>query len=237
MAEKSLLRGIFVAVVCTLCLVSAHNYSFGDMALADELKRQKPKHAFKVVERKMLNRALVLSVTTSKPLHELSQDDMREIAAYLVEQNSGHYMVRVFFYNPGEQPGNGYALTRFEWTKEQGLKMSYDRSRKPKKDLDSKLETPKYVILDSVTTIGGKFYADVLISSFSRQTPVSERRKAAKRIAKKEGFHHVSFYSTREAYKANMSASYLREHPDALEKGFLGSLENGRFSPGEETYP
>ena len=237
MVKKWLLRVLVVAALCTLYIASAFHYLAGDMALADELERQKPKHDFKVVERKMLNRALVLSVATSKPLHELSQDDMREIAAYIVEKNSGHYMVRVFFYNPGKGPGNGYALSRFEWTKKQGLMMSYDRSQKPKKDPSSKLETPKYVILDTMTAIGNKFYADVLISSFSPQTPVSERRKAAERIAKKEGFHHVSIYSTREAYKANMSASYLKDHPDALRNGFLGSLENGKFTPGEKTFP
>ena len=44
-------------------------------------------------------------------------------------------------------------------------------------------------------------------------------------------------YSTRDAYEANMSASYLRSHPNALRVGFLGTLDAGSFTPGERTFP
>lgn len=200
-------------------------------------KAQKPRELkYEIIERKMLNQALILSVSTSERLEELSQNDLREIAASLVEQNSHHYMVRVFFYNPGEIPMKDAAPCRFEWTKQQGLVLSYDRSRKPQKKPELKQSLPKYTVLDTVTLINGQFYADVLIPSFSRRTPVGKREKVGRQIAETEGFDQVIFYSTKEAYKANYSSSYATSHPNALRTGFLGSLKDGKFTSGEELY-
>jgi len=88
---------------------------------------------YEIIEEKMLNDALIISVATSDPLEELSQDDLKEISKSLVQQNKNRYMVRVFFYDKDEKPGKDIAQCRFEWTKAQGLKLSYDRINRKKK--------------------------------------------------------------------------------------------------------
>lgn len=90
------------------------------------IKRSRKRLDFKVIERKMLNNALILSIVTSKSLDKLSQSELRGIASELVKKNSDEYMVRVFFYNQGEVPTKDMPLCRFEWTEVQGLKLSYD---------------------------------------------------------------------------------------------------------------
>ena len=92
------------------------------------------------------------------------------------------------------------------------------------------------MVLDEVTLINGKIYGDILLPSFSRSTSVTVIEKVARKIAEAEGFDQVSFYSTEEAYKANMSSSFLNSHPDALKTGFLGSLKDGKFTSGESLY-
>jgi hypothetical protein len=201
------------------------------LTTGSSVANSKPQRNYEIIEEKMLNKGLIISVATSEDLDKLVQDDLREIADYLAQENSDQYMVRVFFYNPGEKPGKDIPLCRFEWTKAQGLVLSYDRSRQPKKDTKSKIVTPKYEILDKVTSINGKFYADVLIESFSIDTPLSKLSKAAENIAAKEGFDIMALYCTREAFMANRSASYSESHPHALKEGLLGDFKDGKFSP------
>ncbi|MFC1601435.1 hypothetical protein ACFL34_03715 [Candidatus Sumerlaeota bacterium] len=176
--------------------------------------------SYKVIERKMLNQALILSVTTA------NLDHARAIAKELIDENSGHHMVRVFFYSIEPQPDIDGALMRFEWTKVRGLVTDYDR-RTPEPSKERDLTLPEYEVL---------LYGDVLIPSFSRATPATTRESVARAIAKQDRLKDASFFSTRDAYQANMSASYLRSHPDAMKKGFLGSLRNGKFIAAEDLY-
>lgn len=96
---------------------------------------------------------------------------------------------------------------------------------------------PAYTVLYSNKMISSRKFGDILIPSFSRQTPAELREKNFHEIAKKEGLDNVSFYSSEDAYKANISASFAKSHPNALRNGFLGSLQNGKFIAGETLYP
>lgn len=94
-----------------------------------------------------------------------------------------------------------------------------------------------YEIIDEIKLMSGEMMGEVLISSFSRNTPASERERVIREIAKKKNYDRVDLYCTVDAQKANYSDSYSTQHPDALRNGFLGSLRDGKFTPGEELYP
>jgi len=96
---------------------------------------------------------------------------------------------------------------------------------------------PEFIILDKIKLINGNTYADILIKSFSRSTPINEREATIKSIAKKENLQEISLYSTENAQKATFSSSFANTHPNALKNGYLGSFEKGVFTPGEEIYP
>jgi RNA polymerase subunit RPABC4/transcription elongation factor Spt4 len=100
-------------------------------------------------------------------------------------------------------------------------------------------DLPRYTILFKNTKIGtSEYFADVLIPSFTKTTSKEKRELAFKKIMEKENFLQASFYNKEEAYKANMSESFLKSHPNALKNGFLGSVdEYGTFTPGEFLYP
>jgi hypothetical protein len=99
-------------------------------------------------------------------------------------------------------------------------------------------DLPAYKVLFSAQKIGGggKF-GDVLVSSLSRKTPAKTREDIAKKIASKEGLSQLSLYSTDEAYRANNSESFSKAHPGAMKRGFLGSLQDGKFTAGEVLFP
>ena len=96
---------------------------------------------------------------------------------------------------------------------------------------------PAYTVLSSYKKISGGKFGDILVPSFSRKTPVKTREAVFRAIAAKEGINDVTFYTTEEAYKANISASFARTHPDAMRKGLLGILQGGVFTAGESRYP
>ncbi len=96
---------------------------------------------------------------------------------------------------------------------------------------------PEYIILDKVKLLNGNIYADILIKSYSKNTPVDERESTVKVISQKENINEISLYSTENAKKANFSSSFSKKHPNALKNGYLGSYKNGIFTPGEKLYP
>lgn len=93
------------------------------------------------------------------------------------------------------------------------------------------VDLPEYKVLDVVDQMVGGKYADILVPSFSRETPLVELKLFAKELAKIKGFDEMSIYCTEEAYKANFSASFSEEHPGALEEGYLGMYRDGTFHP------
>ena len=67
--------------------------------------------------------------------------------------------------------------------------------------------------------------------------PVEIREQTIREIARNEGFTSASLYCSRDAFKADISASFARSHPNALKTCYLGGLHSGRFLPGEVLYP
>ena len=186
---------------------------------------------YKILERKMLNDALIFSVTTEQI------DKAKEIANELVEKNSGRFMIRIYFYSSDSIPGNDMALILFEWTRKRGMVKTFDTQLPTLAEGHDK-ELPDYEVLFRVRQIHNKrIYGDVLVPSLSRTMPVKKREQIARAISEREKLDDIALYSTRDAYKANMSASFLRSHPDALKQGYLGSLNEGGFMPGEELNP
>ncbi len=96
---------------------------------------------------------------------------------------------------------------------------------------------PAYSKLFVGPVVTGGLHGEILVPDVSRSSPASKRESIARRIARKEDLSQLELYSTEDAYKANSSASYLKEHPDAMKRGYLGSLKDGAFTPGEKFFP
>jgi len=96
---------------------------------------------------------------------------------------------------------------------------------------------PSYEVIEAIKLLRGGVYGEVLIKSVSRSTPAAVREQALREIARKEGFTSAALYCSRDAFKANNSASFARAHPNALETCYLGGLQSGKFLPGEALYP
>lgn len=186
--------------------------------------------AYSVLERKMLNDALVISVQAS----DLSV--AQEIAEELIAEEHNRRMIRVFLYSPEQVPNSDVPLIRYEWTPARGLVLSYDNRLPPPQDeLDPTL--PQYEILFRVRQVhNGRVYADVLVPGLSRAIPADARERIARAICRQENIADIVLYSTPDAYEANNSASYSRDHPEAM-NGLLGILENGEFKAGEMLFP
>ncbi len=107
-----------------------------------------------------------------------------------------------------------------------------NNSELPNSSATTTEDLPSYTVLSRVNRIDGSGVdGDVLVSSFSKEIPLDILEKTLQSIAQKEGLDLVSLYCTEDAYKANFSASFLAEHPNALENGYLGRLKkDGTFS-------
>lgn len=91
-------------------------------------------------------------------------------------------------------------------------------------------ELPAYRVLDRVDQLSGRPFGDVLVPSFSQETPPAIRRDILKRIIEEEGLQDASLYCSVDAQRADYSRSYSESHPDALARCALGAWQNGRFS-------
>lgn len=102
-----------------------------------------------------------------------------------------------------------------------------------KENTENKVEVvlPQYTTLFSVDLISGKGkFGEVLIPSLNKKIKSGEREEAFRGIMAAEGWVSISAYSTEDAYKANSSESFSKEHPNALKDGFLGGIdENGKY--------
>ena len=91
------------------------------------------------------------------------------------------------------------------------------------------IQLPAYEVLEKIKMINGTVFVSVLINSYSTDTPESERSKTTSILAERLNADQLDLYCTREAHNANYSSSFANAHPDALEKGFLGTYKNGSF--------
>ena len=186
------------------------------------------------VKRGVNNGALSLSVTPSVNPSDLPMSQLRAIAASAVEKHKGfERMVRVYFEEQVQPPAVAKRVCSFQWTRAGGLTLLACTFIDPQKDPQVKAmyKLPEYSVLEYVVQgIGlteGRISGDILIPSFSRRTPVSERERVAILIAKSEGFHDIHVYATREAQEANLNADYAKKHPSAKE-GLLFVILEGK---------
>jgi len=198
-------------------------------------------NAFQVIERKMVNDALYISLGSSEDLADMDDSRLLRTARELVSSNPDEYMIRIFFYNPGDNPRDDIARICYQWTEDEGLLLNFDfremgdsytvEAEESNDDEEDAFSMPEYTILDTVPLMIGGKHGDVLIQTYSPDTATDILRETAINIAGAGGFTSLSLYSTEEAYRASYSASYSNEHPGALEKGYLGRYENGEFYP------
>lgn len=187
---------------------------------------------FSIAERNVNGDVLVLSIVSSVTLSSLDQSIMISEAEKQVNDNLGYRLVRIFFKDDSDTVREDAAKCLIEWTQEEGLNLVYDRSRPRESEyIEPELELPDYTILDEVNLLVGGYYGDVLVPSLTPDTQVEELEAVAGQIAQAEGFDEISLYCTEEAYRANFSASFLEDHPDALKDGFLGHYKDGVFRP------
>lgn len=185
---------------------------------------------YQIVEQKMQNDALIVSVCTS------DLDNAASITSEIVNANLNEYMVRVFFYEPGSSPGSDIALIRYEWTQQTGITLTFD-NRLPEPNEEINPDLPEYEVLDRISQMNGRIYGDVLVPSIPRSTPTDEIEQLATDICIQENIDDICLYCTEEAFEANCSSNYSDAHPNALRDGFLGSLNNGSFMAGSQLYP
>lgn len=180
---------------------------------------------YRIVEQKMQNDALIVSVNTS------DLDNAHGIATEIVVANPNEYMIRMFFYEPGSTPGSDMPLIRYEWTQQSGLILSFD-NRLPEPNEEMNPDLPEYEVLERIAQMNGRVYGDVLVPSIPRSTPSEEIKQLAIDICNQENLDDVCLYCTEEAFEANYDWNYSETHPNALRDGYLGSLINGSFTAG-----
>ena len=90
---------------------------------------------------------------------------------------------------------------------------------------------PQYKILSQVDLFSGEGkFGEILVLSYSTNTPKEEIESTLRQIMEKKGFASAMIYCTEAAYKANSSESFSKSHPNALENGYLGQVtEKGKF--------
>lgn len=197
----------------------------------ESLPTDQPSVNYEVVEREMYLGWFVISVWTEH------LDEAKRIAQELVDQNSDQDQIQILFYPLSGIPMKDSPLMLFEWTKNTGLNLKYD-TRLPPPHKEQETTLPEYEVLFQVVQIyNNRVYGDVLVPTLSRTTPVEKRKEVARAICYQENLDDITLYSTRDAYAANNSASFLKSHPDALKEGYLGSFREGKFTPGEKLYP
>lgn len=86
---------------------------------------------------------------------------------------------------------------------------------------------PRYEILDKMgATI------DVLVATLSPNRDAATLKRHLLEITRREGAGAANFYSTREAYDANVNGGTNPRTIDrAMKRGYLGRVENGVFQP------
>lgn len=211
------------ANLCLASVVCLAANAVGESSKQADQEKNAP--SFREIERKMINDCLVISLQSGVALSSLAQDDMRHAAHDVVQKNPGHYMVRVFFYDKDQSPSTGESKCRYEWTKKDGLTLSFDRSRPKAPGAPVKKgEVPEYRVLSEMTSTTDDRIGFILLPSITPKTPGKEIEKIGHLILDAKGFDQIYMYSTEDAYRADSSASYSQKHPGAIKNGRLGSI-------------
>ena len=122
-------------------------------------------------------------------------------------------------------------------------------SREPAKDagsagdsLESQVDTsrvawldvkiPPYSVIVRAKLLTGGAHGDILLPSGRPGMSPDSLASIAQAIVAKENLTEADLYRTEAARKANLSAAYAKQHPGALESGYLGSIKDRQFTPG-----
>ncbi|MCB0368814.1 MAG: hypothetical protein KDD45_05030 [Bdellovibrionales bacterium] len=84
---------------------------------------------------------------------------------------------------------------------------------------------PQYKILDKLTEIDGTKYCEILIESYSRETPKEEIEATLEKLIQKLNVDKIALYCSEEAKLADFSESYRNTHPEAV-KCILGLYQD-----------
>lgn len=101
-------------------------------------------------------------------------------------------------------------------------------SKKSSENAEVKPSLPEYELLDKVNLINGQTFADVLIESYSQDTPSDSIQEALIYIAQELDVDEIFLVCSKDAQKANYSASFAEKHPEATDC-VIGSFKNGKF--------
>lgn len=94
----------------------------------------------------------------------------------------------------------------------------------------SNASLPEYKVLDQLTEIDGTKFGEILIESYSHETPVEEIENTLEQIAQKIHVNKIALYCSEEAERADYSESYMKAHPEAA-KCILGIYQYRVFYP------
>ncbi len=90
------------------------------------------------------------------------------------------------------------------------------------KHVSATADIPSYKILFEVNLASGEGkFGEILIASYSRNTPKEDRESTLRYIMKKEGLAVAYLYSTEDAYKANNSEAYSKQNPNAMKLSWI----------------
>jgi hypothetical protein len=109
----------------------------------------------------------------------------------------------------------------------------FRKATEPQNKVVPKLAKPSasYAIIDLTGS-----HADVLVlNGFTQATPRAMREKFAYEILKREKLTSLSLYMSKEAMKADYSASYAKQNPQA-KRGALGSIFSNNFTDPVKVY-
>ena len=93
------------------------------------------------------------------------------------------------------------------------------------------MELPEYQVVNVTDQLVGGKFGEILIPSLKVDMDVDSLSQIAFAILEREGLDEGSFYVTESARKADFSASYSEQHPNAAKEGYLGAIRKGQFEP------
>ncbi len=90
---------------------------------------------------------------------------------------------------------------------------------------------PDYSVVARVKLLTGGVHGDILLPSARPGMSADTLASIAQAIIAKENLTEADLYRTEAARKANLSAAYAKQHPEALASGYLGKIKDRQFTP------
>ena len=103
-----------------------------------------------------------------------------------------------------------------------------------KEEKKAENQMPEYKLVEEIKMESGENQAKVLITEYSKDTPIEERTKFAEKLAKDKGYDKVILYSPVNKQKVKPETPEPEEKKGAIEEGYLGFFKDGKFTPPGE---